>query len=1022
MAEDMEIDDSLYSRQRYMLGDSAMKRMARSNVFLSGLGGLGIEIAKNIALAGVKRLTVHDANVISLADLSSQFFVRESDISTNRAVASQGRLAELNPYVTVDTMTQVFDQSSKLDFLGDYQCVVLCGASEAVQVHVDNYCRSQDPPIKFISCDVRGVFSYVFCDFGDHFEVVDINGEEPVEVFIADITKANPGVVSINDSMHSTHELEDGAMVTFKEVVGMAELNGTTHKVKVINSKQFSISDTSSFTSYQHGGLASQIQTIATMQFTSLAHQLTKPTTSVIPDLGKMEAPAQDFVAFRSLHAFYAKHGCFPKVRDKIHAGELVTMAEQLLPQLDTSGLQAVISTDNLDRNLLYKLSYTARGTLAPLCACIGGMVAQETLKALTGKYTPLNQWLFLDATELLKGQDTLSADSFNARNDRYDDLRVCLGEELLQQLRQQQLFMVGCGAIGCELLKNFALLGVGVAGRLTITDHDLIEKSNLNRQFLFRSHHIQKPKAAVAAASLLEINPQVKVDAHTNKVGPATEQDIYNDDFFQQHSVAVNALDNLEARRYMDSRCVSNQCPLIDSGTMGPKGHVQVIVPHVTESYTSQQDPPDRDVPYCTLKSFPATIEHTIQWARDKFETLFAQKPQMFGKFWETHASPTGAVEKMKGGAMLDGVVKVAKMLQSRPHSWTDCVSLSRVKFEKYFNHRARTLVDTFPLDTKMKDGSLFWQSPRRPPNPVKFDNGNGTHLSFVVMFARLYASVCGIRVTEQDCSMDTIQAILSAVVVPEYKSSSKHIETDTSAKKPETAEVSAESMDVALATLERLSTVVAPGDLTMDCLSFEKDDDSNGHIDFITAASNLRAMMYGIEPVDRLKTKLIAGRIVPAIATTTAAVAGFQTIELIKVVMKQPIEGFRCLFMNLALPYITLAEPHPVKKIKLLPGVEYSLWDRWEIQGNPSCTLRQFIQQVQDTYKLQPSMVVYGVKMIYVPLLPGHKKRLGQTMVQLLKQPKNVNYVDLTLSFQHPSDPDQDSMAGPPVRYFLK
>ena len=108
-------------------------------------------------------------------------------------------------------------------------------------------------------------------------------------------------------------------------------------------------------------------------------------------------------------------------------------MAEQLLPQLDTSSLQAVISTDNLDRNLLHQLSYTARGTLAPLCACIGGIVAQETLKALTGKYTPLNQWvrilvyitrryshsfiqLFLDANELLKGQDTLSADSFNAR------------------------------------------------------------------------------------------------------------------------------------------------------------------------------------------------------------------------------------------------------------------------------------------------------------------------------------------------------------------------------------------------------------------------------------------------------------------------------------------------------------------------------------------------------------------------------------------------------------------------------
>lgn len=46
------------------------------------------------------------------------------------------------------------------------------------------------------------------------------------------------------------------------------------------------------------------------------------------------------------------------------------------------------------------------------------------------------------------------------------------------------------------------------------------------------------------------------------------------------------------------------------------------------------------------------------------------------------------------------------------------------------------------------------------------------------------------------------------------------------------------------------------------------------------ICSFQNLRATMYGIEPVDRLKTKLIAGRIVPAIATTTAAVAGFVSV----------------------------------------------------------------------------------------------------------------------------------------------
>lgn len=58
-----------------------------------------------------------------------------------------------------------------------------------------------------------------------------------------------------------------------------------------------------------------------------------------------------------------------------------------------------------------------------------------------------------------------------------------------------------GSGAIGCELLKNFAMIGVGAdGGRITVTDMDLIEKSNLNRQFLFRPHDVQSPKSSTAA------------------------------------------------------------------------------------------------------------------------------------------------------------------------------------------------------------------------------------------------------------------------------------------------------------------------------------------------------------------------------------------------------------------------------------------------------------------------------------------------------------------------------------------
>lgn len=54
-----------------------------------------------------------------------------------------------------------------------------------------------------------------------------------------------------------------------------------------------------------------------------------------------------------------------------------------------------------------------------------------------------------------------------------------------------------------------------------------------------------------------------------------------------------------------------------------------QVVIPHLTESYSSSQDPPEKSIPICTLKNFPNAIEHTLQWARDMFEGLFSQQAE---------------------------------------------------------------------------------------------------------------------------------------------------------------------------------------------------------------------------------------------------------------------------------------------------------------------------------------------------------------------------------------------------------
>lgn len=63
-----------------------------------------------------------------------------------------------------------------------------------------------------------------------------------------------------------------------------------------------------------------------------------------------------------------------------------------------------------------------------------------------------------------------------------------------------------------------------------------------------------------------------------------------------------------------MDQRCVFYLKPLLESGTLGTKGNTQVVVPYLTESYSSSQDPPEKETPSCTVKNFPNAIQHTIE------------------------------------------------------------------------------------------------------------------------------------------------------------------------------------------------------------------------------------------------------------------------------------------------------------------------------------------------------------------------------------------------------------------------
>ncbi|XP_077158990.1 ubiquitin-like modifier-activating enzyme 6 [Paroedura picta] len=1014
-ADSMEIDDALYSRQRYVLGDTAMQKMAQSCVFLSGMGGLGVEIAKNIVLAGIKALTIHDTQQCKSWDLGTNFFVREDDVLNcrHRAEAVLPYVAELNPYVQVLSSTTPLNETTDLSFLRQYQCVVVTEMKLSLQKKINDFCHAQHPPIKFISADVYGIWARLFCDFGEEFEVLDTTGEEPKEIFISNITQSNPGIITCLDN--NPHKLESGQFVTFREINGMSCLNGSMHQIAVVSPYSFSIGDTTDMEPYLHGGIAVQVKTPKTFHFERLGKQLINPTY-LVADFSKPESPLQIHLAMLALDQFQESFARLPNPGCLQDAEEMLKMARTLREKLE--------SQPQVNEDVVRWLSRTAQGSLAPLAAALGGIASQEVLKAVTGKFSPLQQWLYLDALELVTSLEKAGDEEFLPRGDRYDALRACIGENLCRKLHNLNVFLVGCGAIGCEMLKNFALLGVGTGwerGMVTLTDPDLIEKSNLNRQFLFRPHHIEKPKSCTAAAATLRINGQMKIEPHLNKVCPATEH-IYSDDFYTKHDVVVTALDNVEARRYIDSRCLANLCPLLDSGTMGTKGHTEIIVPQLTESYNSHRDPPEEEIPFCTLKSFPAATEHTIQWARDKFESAFTHKPSLFNKFWQTYKSAEEVLQRIKSGESLEGSFQVIKCLSRRPRNWQQCVELARLKFEKYFNHKALQLLHSFPLDTRLKDGSLFWQSPKRPPFPIRFEFGDTLHYSFIVSTAKLFATIYCIPLTEKDMSEETILNIISGVKIQEFRPSNKVVQTDETLRKPDPIPVSSEDERNAVLQLESaiLANEATRSDLQMKELTFEKDDDNNGHIDFITAASNLRARMYNIEPADRLKTKRIAGKIIPAIATSTAAVAGLVALELIKVVGGYPFQAYKNCFFNLAIPIIVFTETAEVRKTAIRNGISFTIWDRWTIYGKDDFTLLDFINAVKEKYGIEPTMVVQGVKMLYVPVMPGHVKRLKLTMQKLVKPSADKKYVDLTVSFAPVTDGEED-LPGPPVRYYF-
>ncbi|XP_034297189.1 ubiquitin-like modifier-activating enzyme 7 isoform X1 [Pantherophis guttatus] len=937
-----EIDEELYSRQLYVLGHEAMRKTATATVLVSGMKGLGVEIAKNVILAGVKSVTLHDQDDAQWSDLSSQFYLSENDLGKNRAEVSQKHLSKLNSNVEVIPHTSELTEN----FLATFKVVVLTNSSLKEQLDISDFCHTNQ--ICFVLANTKGLAGQVFCDFGEEHVVYDPSEADPASAAIKHITLGNPGLLTVAHYDEQGHCFMDGDWVMFSEIEGMTQLNSSKPRQICVKEKYIlEIGDTSSFSPYQHGGIITQVKMPEKHSYKSLRACMANPKINT-QSRKEMFRYRTLHEAFQALHTFQDKFGRLPSPRNQEDADMLVELVE--IPVMDQE-----------QENLIRTFAYGCMGDLSPMNSLIGGLAAQEVLKAVSGKFTPLDQWLYFDAYECLPEGKQLTEKNCAPCGSRYDGQIAVFGADFQKLLGKQKYFLVGAGAIGCELLKNFAMIGLaaGEGGEIVVTDMDIIEKSNLNRQFLFRPQDVSKQKSEVAAAAIRRMNPKINVIAQQNQVGPDTEH-FYGDDFFLGLDGVASALDSFQARNYVGERCVRYLKPLLDSGTDGTKGHALVFVPKLTKTHGQIPDGENRTFPLCTLRHFPSTIQHTIQWARNQFEDLFKRRAEDTNKFLR---DPTFFEKEDMETLEMMNLVKMS--LQEQPHCWRDCVVWAWKLWERLFSHDILQLLYNFPSKYETSPGLPFWSGSKRCPQQLQFDYNNTTHKTFIVIASRLFAETYRLLVHEDEDT--TFQVLLKLHPTPFHPRQGMHIPV-TDEEIPTLPSASNQTTLVELK--QELGKLREKLKKEMEPLHFEKDKDS--HLDFITHAANLRAENYGISPVDKFQAKKIVGRIVPAIATTTAAVAGLTCLELYKLVWQhKDLSSYRYGSLQLSAPFLDRCQPLPSPQAYTCRQKTWSCWDRITVSGCNSkrevVTLRDICDHIQRDYDLVPQRLLFGTATLY-------------------------------------------------------
>ena len=1047
------IDTQLYSRQLCVIDINTMNKLSKMSILILGMRGLGVEIAKNLILSGPKEVVIYDPNLVEINDLNSNFYLKENIIpkKIKRDKAVINKLKELNPYVICSCLEnpEFKNKEEELSFLlgliENFSFIVITEfLTKKIIDQISEKCR--ESKIGFIYGCQLGIASFIFEDFGEKHLILNPFGKEITYYPINNIQKGKKTLITIEKSEEGFPVLNDDSTIKLTRINGMTELNSNSYKVNQISSYEFELEvDSTNFNDYINGGYLEEVIIPIEIENKSFNDTLLNPKRER-KSFDSSSIGRKDLVHSVILSLYDEKINLIegdsvlsqilPTLNDQNFSEKIVQIAKEYFLKGKNNKENWINIIDeyaeeielcNFDEKIVYHIGLWLRAEIPPLVSFLGGVIAQEIIK-YTGRFTPFNQWSWFEFEYLVRD---LKEKEINREpmNSRYDEQISIFGREIHKKLEELNLFLVGAGAAGCEYLKNFAMMGISSCsekGSLTLTDFDSIEMSNLNRQFLFRKEDIGKTKSEVAYNSIKEMNHNINCKVFNARIGPENEH-IFDDNFWEKQNIVFNAVDNKEARRYIDEKVTEFSLNSVDVGTLGTSSTCSIFLNNSSLSYRelnpiSENENNSTNIGLCTMHAFPSTITHCIEWSRDQFEKYFSSDIKTLKKIF-TENEKNFKILMMKEGLpkyQLKKMKEISNLIDIYiTEKYEKAIEYASNIYHDNFNKSIEDILIKHPPNSKNKDGSLFYSGTKKAPIPAKKGEGNIEELRIIYIksFSDLLFDSFGIK-HNHEYGKEYIQKTLETLDKNEKKEYNDKITMEELLKKfndfynEKKLQVNSDKKCIEKDLKE---------------INFNKDNNSNGQNDFIFSSANLRAWNYQIPQCDKIKSTIMAGKIVPSIATSNACITGLAAMQLYLLVQYENFEDKLELFRNyfIDIGSCSFDFSYPPKKILHENETDipkgWSVWDLIYIKG--PLKIFEFISKIKEDYGVNVENIISG-KYYFYDISQDNEKKSNETIENLFEDVTKIKIKNnkSSLILQLIGKKNNKSVKMPYIKYILK